>query len=131
MLRDDKLARRRVLVVEDDAITRELLALVVRLGGYAATAIESALCAAAVAHEERPCAILLDLALPFRSGLSLLEELKGDPVTASIPVVIVSAMAELLPPDRRALADAVLGKPVDVGQLLETLDRLAPATRAV
>jgi CheY-like chemotaxis protein len=83
-----------VLVVEDDPATPGLLELVVRLEGYAATGVESALGAAAIARGERPCAVLLDLALPFRSGASLLDALKDDPATVAIPVIIVSAPAD-------------------------------------
>ena len=55
--------------------------------------------------------ILLDLALPYRSGASWLVELKADPGTAHIPVVILSAHPTVLPEGRRRLAHAILGKP--------------------
>ena len=37
----------------------------------------------------RPCAVILDLGLPYRPGTSLLSELKSDPETASVPVVVI------------------------------------------
>ena len=68
--------------------------------------------------------MLLDLGLPYRSGATVLQEIKLDPQTRDVPVVIVSAMTETLSPERRALADAVLSKPVSMGGLLTTLHRL-------
>ena len=46
----------------------------------------------------RPDAVLLDLGLPYRSGATVLQEIKLDPQTRDVPVVIVSAMTETLPP---------------------------------
>ena len=72
----------------------------------------------------RPDAVLLDLGLPYRSGATVLQEIKLDPQTRDVPVVIVSAMTETLPPDGGAQADAVLSKPVSMSGLLTTLHRL-------
>ena len=55
--------------------------------------------------------ILLDLGLPYRSGGALLHDLKTDPATAGIPVLVVSALAETLTPERRALTAGVVAKP--------------------
>ena len=71
----------------------------------------------------RPHAIVLDLGLPFRSGAALLVDLKADPRTAAVPVLVVSALLETLPPDRAALAAALLAKPFEVPDLLALLHR--------
>jgi PAS domain S-box-containing protein len=76
------------------------------------------------AREQRPDAILLDLTLPDMSGEQVLEELKADLATASIPVVAVSADATS---DRRhsalaAGAEAFQAKPLDLVPFLRTLD---------
>ena len=65
--------------------------------------------------------ILLDLGLPYWSGASLLVELKADPHTASIPVVVASGSPEALSSARRALATAVIGKPFELQALLDTV----------
>ena len=80
---------------------------------------EAALGALALARRLKPDVILLDLGLPYRSGASLLADLKADPRTEPIPVIVVSSMTELLTPDRRALAADVIAKPFDVQMLLE------------
>src|ERR671931_428397 len=100
----------RVLIVEDEPDVQDLLQQVLVEDAPAVTVVDSALGAEGLARRLRPAVILLDLALPCRSGLALLQELKADPGTAQIPVVIVSVLADRLRPEQRALADAVLGK---------------------
>ena len=65
-----------------------------------------------------PAVVLLDLGLPYRSGGALLGDLKADPATAAVPVLVVSGLAEALPPALRALAAGVLAKPVRPAALL-------------
>jgi DNA-binding response OmpR family regulator len=110
-------AARRVLVIEDDADTATLWTDVLTAQGYAVTVQASALGVAAQLRAGRPDVLLLDLGLPFRSGASLLAELKADPATAAIPVVVRSAAPETLPPEYRGLAAAVLAKPVALATL--------------
>ena len=110
---------RRVLVIEDDPSVTELLKTVLIGDGYVVMSTEAALGALALARRLKPDVILLDLGLPYRSGASLLADLKADPRTEPIPVIVVSSMTELLTPDRRALAADVIAKPFDVQMLLE------------
>ena len=78
-----------------------------------------------LAREHRPDLILLDLHLPDVPGEEVLRRLREAPLTASIPVVIVSADAT--PGQVRRLRDAgvreYLTKPLDVRQLLDVVDR--------
>jgi DNA-binding response OmpR family regulator len=110
-------AARRALIVEDDAGIAELWTFVLGEDGFAVERRDSALGVAALLRRRRPDVILLDLGLPYRSGAALLADLKGDPATAAIPVVIVSAAPDALPPDYRGLAAAVLRKPVGLAAL--------------
>ena len=73
-----------------------------------------------------PHLILLDMHLPDLSGLELLACLKADPLTAAIPVVVVSADATAQQIDAALDAGAVryLTKPVAVNELLATIDDL-------
>jgi signal transduction histidine kinase/ActR/RegA family two-component response regulator len=82
-----------------------------------------------LAHEHRPVLILLDLHLPDIGGDVVLQQLRDDPRTASIPVVIVSADAT--PGQMKRLtaagARAFLTKPLDVRGLLAVFDEAAAA----
>ena len=112
-----------VLVVEDDPGVAALLVEVLAGAGYAPTTTNSALGAAALARRLRPAVVLFDLGLPYRSGGALLGDLKADPATAGIPVLVVSALAEALPPARRALAAGVVAKPFSPAALLAAVRR--------
>jgi CheY-like chemotaxis protein len=107
-----------VLVIEDDAGIRELLTDLLQGDGYAVTATDSALGAATLVRRLLPRVILLDLGLPYRSGGALLHDLKADPATAGIPILVVSALAETLTPERRALTAGVVAKPFSPDTLL-------------
>jgi CheY-like chemotaxis protein/anti-sigma regulatory factor (Ser/Thr protein kinase) len=76
-----------------------------------------------LARQHHPDLILLDLHLPDLHGREVLEQLKSDPATAAIPVVIVSADATPAQVDRlnAAGAAAYLTKPIDIDLLLKTI----------
>jgi len=84
-------------------------------------------------REHRPDLVLLDLHLPGLSGAEVLEQLKADPATARIPVVVVSADATVgqIEKLKQLGAHAYLTKPIDVRQLLETVDSTLGAPRAL
>jgi CheY-like chemotaxis protein len=75
--------------------------------------------------------VLLDLGLPYRPGSSLLGELKADPETWDIPVVVVSALTETLTEERRALAAAIVSKPVEATTLVDAVEKACSQGRAV
>lgn len=77
-----------------------------------------------LARQHRPDLILLDLHLPDIGGETILRELKGDPATAAIPVVMLSADATSGQTERllHAGASAYLTKPIRVTMFLETVD---------
>ena len=77
-------------------------------------------------RERRPALILLDMHLPDIDGLDLLLQLKDDPDTADIPVVVVSAdaMSTRMDAALHAGAERYLTKPVNVTELLAVVDEL-------
>jgi PAS domain S-box-containing protein len=115
---------RRVLVVEDDADSREAIALALSLEGARVEAAGSADEALARLDRTQPDAVVSDLSMPGADGYTLLQELRARGVAA--PVIAVSGFAT--PEDRRrALAAgfcAHVAKPVDVEVLLRTLEHL-------
>jgi CheY-like chemotaxis protein len=111
-------------VVEDDADSREAIALALSLEGARVEAAGSADEVLARFDRTQPDAVVSDLSMPGADGYTLLEELRARGVTA--PVIAVSGFAT--PEDRkRALAAgfcAHVAKPVDVEVLLRTLEHL-------
>ncbi len=83
--------RKKILIVEDDQDLS--IALRLRLGANEMDAIWAgdSNMALQAAREENPDLVLLDLGLPHGEGLTILEELKSDPSTQPIPVIVLSA----------------------------------------
>ena len=80
----------RVLFVEDDASVAQMYRLKLELDGYTVEVAGDGLTALEKARISRPDMIFLDIRLPKLDGLGVLEALRADPATESIPVVILS-----------------------------------------
>jgi len=86
----------------------------------------------ALAQENPPDVILLDVMMPERGGLSTLIALRKDDRTAKVPVVLVTGIQESLKSDfgeflerfKNYHPDAYLQKPIEEAELLKTLDQL-------
>ena len=81
----------RVLVVDDDPASAKLMSVTLRAEGCDTRIAGSAEEALPLVSTFRPRLIMLDLVLPFMSGLSFAQQLKGDPATRNIVIVAVSA----------------------------------------
>jgi signal transduction histidine kinase/CheY-like chemotaxis protein/putative methionine-R-sulfoxide reductase with GAF domain len=114
----------KVLFIDDDAITREALTRLLAKGRYHVIPLSDSRKAAEEARAKKPDAILLDIMMPNASGWDVIRELKADPTTRDIPVVMCSIAQEA----DRALslsASAFIAKPVDGAELQRTLSRIA------
>src|SRR5919205_4457826 len=89
-------ALKTVLVVEDDPWTRTITTALLAGEGFAVVEAKNGEEGLQQARTHAPDAIVLDLALPTKSGLDVLRELKGEGATAAIPVIIVSAYGSLM-----------------------------------
>jgi len=112
-----------VLVIDDDPKVRQILRRKLCAEGYRVLSASSGEEGLAIAAEQRPDAITLDIVMPGgRDGWEVLHELKSSPVTQSIPVVMISVMAES--EDGMALdVEDYLVKPVDVERLFRVIQR--------
>lgn len=105
-----------ILVVEDDEPSRVLACAFVEDLGYRSMPAGSAEEAVRLLRTSHPSLVLTDLQLPGEDGLALTRRLKSDPVTASIPVVALTAHTG---PDERSAALAAgcadfMDKPLDL-----------------
>ncbi len=121
-------SRPLVLIAEDDAQARELLGLALTQAGYRVAMAADGDEAIRLANELLPFAITLDIMLPKRDGWQVLRDLKGDPKTEAIPVVVVSIL------DNRDLGFSLgaadyFVKPVDRPELLRKLGRFSFTTK--
>jgi len=114
---------RRVLIVDDSDVIRRVLSLILQGEGYQVDQAEGGSAAISLALQYRPDAVTLDLGLPDVDGREVLRRLKEDPLTRSIPVVVISAAADSLTEAERGYASQVIVKPFDVDDLLDGISR--------
>src|SRR5947207_4204201 len=124
----------RVLVVDDDPDMRGLLACMLEAEGMRADTLPDGEAALLHAIASPPDLLLLDVMLPGLDGFALCEQLKRDPTTAMIPIVLVTALEDSASRVRgiRAGADDFLSKPVRHEELMarvQTLRRLHETRR--
>jgi CheY-like chemotaxis protein len=118
-----ELGRSLVLVLDDDAETRHIYEKHLRDSRYQAVTTRNLREAREVMKRARPQAILLDIILRGEDTWRWLNELKSNPATATIPVIVVTSIDD----ERKGLAlgaDAYCFKPVERSVLLEKLDGL-------
>ena len=116
-------ARKRLLVIDDDPDAVYLLQENLDPKAYEIIGTRSGQDGLRMAREEQPKAILLDIIMPGMDGWMVLHDLKNDPLTARIPVILLTIV------DKKALgfqlgAEAYLLKPLEPRAVRETLDRL-------
>jgi len=105
----------RVLVVDDDADSRELVRLTLAMHKIPVSEAASGAECLRIAQDTRPDAILLDVMMPSMDGPTTLSALRANPETASIPVIFLTASAMPSEVDRlkKLGARAVVAKPFD------------------
>lgn len=119
---------RRVLLVDDSATDRHVLAQVIAAGGYEVIEAASAEEAGERIASARPDAIVMDIVMPGKNGFEATRELTRDPATRDIPILVCTSKRQ--PTDRiwalRQGAREVLVKPVRREELLGAISRLLP-----
>ena len=109
-----------VLIVEDDEDLRDMMAQMLTIEGFAATAVANGREALDYLHQAiKPHVILLDLMMPVMDGWEFRRRQQADPALANVPVIVLSA----LDPARAATVDAaaILKKPLDFDRLLQLI----------
>ncbi len=116
----------RLLLVDDDPGLRALLRATLEVVDMHVAEAESAEEAAAHVERDRPDVVVLDVKMPGKGGLDYCRELKDDPATADIQVVLLTGSDGSRDIDWRACgADAFLLKPFSPLELLAIVERLA------
>jgi DNA-binding response OmpR family regulator len=108
-----------VLVVDDEAVNRELLEAILTEAGYQVEQASSGEAALASATSRPPDLILLDLMMPGMSGFELCRRLKAHPSLEGVPVIVVTALGQVQDKEVALTsgADDFVTKPVDAEDL--------------
>jgi DNA-binding response OmpR family regulator len=117
----------RILFVDDDPFTLETLMHAVELFGHQAILASTGEDARAIAHEQKPDLIIVDMMLSDMEGVDLVQSLHDCDETSQIPMLMLSASPELDATERAkaAGARAYINKPVRLQALLDTIQKYA------
>lgn len=115
-----------VLVVDDNADNRDIVALLLRRAGYETLQAVNGSDALDVLATRRPCLIVLDLAMPVMDGWQFRTEQLSRKEIQSIPVVLYSAHPDLKTHAHALGAVAFVRKPVDADRLLSAVKDACP-----
>jgi two-component system alkaline phosphatase synthesis response regulator PhoP len=116
----------KILIADDEVYMLRLLEMTFKKGGYTVISCRDGQEALAKAVSDLPQLIVLDVMMPGLDGLGALRQLKGNPATRNIPVVVLSAKGHALTKVEAELAGAVmfLAKPFSPNQLLSEAQRI-------
>jgi len=115
-----------ILVIEDDPMASRLVALMLSNAGYQVVSASNGPQGLDMAQDSPPDLVLLDLMLPGPDGFDVLNQLRAEPRTASMPVIVVSSKSQLTDKQTasRIGANAYLTKPYKRPELLEIIHSL-------
>ena len=126
----------RVLVIDDDEVARYLVRRLLADTRYAVLEAADGREGVRVAREERPDVIVLDFVLPSMTAFEVLDDLKCDPRTRTIPVIVSTSKtldsnerARLAADTAAILSKAQLSREVAIARIREALDKAVPGAR--
>jgi two-component system cell cycle response regulator DivK len=115
-----------VLIVEDNAANMKLARLLLSNAGHSVLCAVDAETGLTLARAQQPDLILMDIQLPGMDGLAATALLKQDPLTATIPVIALTAMAMKEDKEKSQVAgcDGYIAKPLRYAELYAVIDAL-------
>ncbi len=123
-----------ILIAEDDAVNRFAVVSLLRKAGYEVDDVQNGLQVLQAMADKAYALILMDIQMPVMSGIEAIRAIregKAGQQHAAIPIIVLTAYA--MASDREAFldagADAYLPKPVDAGQLADSIHSLLTATQ--
>ena len=115
----------RILIIEDNVRNLKLVRDVLQFHGYSILEAETGEAGIALAREQQPALILMDIQLPGMDGRAALKVLKADASTQHLPVVALTSFA--MKGDRESLLaegfDDYMAKPIDIKELPKVVER--------
>lgn len=119
------MSKGRVLIVEDNMDTYELVRFILEKNGYEVLLAINGRDGVNAANKQKPDLIVMDLSMPEMDGWTATRLIKENKQTASIPLIALTAHA--LPSDRQRAVDSgcdeFITKPMDLLELVETVNR--------
>jgi two-component system response regulator PilR (NtrC family) len=117
--------KKRVLLLDDDASMRKLISLLLQRAGYRVDAVDNGNAATGLIERTKYDAILLDLMMPHEGGMTVIRRLRETKPDLLARVIVVTAMPEAVLRTVAAGVSAIVKKPFDAQELIETVRRVA------
>ena len=128
----DDSEKKRILIADDESSVRSLLKRILS-GNYVVFEASNGEEALDVAHREKPDLILMDIMMPKLDGIGACTLIKNDPVTQTIPVIMVTARWQPLDQEyaKDMGADGYLVKPFDTKELMDMTEKFLMSTKSI
>jgi CheY-like chemotaxis protein len=112
---------KQILIVEDDADLRVVIRMVLERAGYEVAEARHGVAALEAIGDRLPDLIIADLTMPLMSGTELIDRIRSNPATGSIPIILLSGRQVDSAESR--VVSAVVTKPFEPDDLLATIER--------
>lgn len=115
-----------VLVVDDEALTRQMIVMFLKMAGYETVEAEDGVDALKLVDLHQPDALILDVMMPEMDGITMCRKLRANPATAAIPVLMLSGRSQVGAEEEGldAGANAYMKKPMDHKEMLQILSEM-------
>jgi len=118
---------KHILILEDEPNIVDSLTFILQRAGFEVSSVADGAAAMATIGDIHPDLVILDVMLPNRSGFDILRDIKGQPDTESLPVLMLTARGQAR--DRQQAealgTDEFITKPFSNEDIVETVKRLA------
>lgn len=119
---------KKILIYDDDESVLEVTKTILEMKGYTVVTMSNCDHVVEKVEEVQPSLILMDLGIPPQGGRNATEELKHDPHTREIPVILFSAAADLDTLSTSTEADDYLNKPFNIIDLEDKVEKYLKAS---
>lgn len=123
---------KKILVVDDDPVIRSLVTEYLTNFGHTIQSADSGALALDRLSHEKPDIVILDMMMPEMNGAQVMEHMRGDPTTAKLPIIMLSAnndIAEMVRANTTEQADCYLQKPFVLREVLLAIEELGNAEK--
>ena len=122
--------KRRIVIADDDPLIISLVSLRLEMANYEVLAATNGDDALALIRKSRPLAAILDIDMPRKSGIEVLDAIKADPVTDKLPVLMLTGErdTDMVMRAMGAGAGDYMVKPFQPDRLLERMNRLVQSS---
>ena len=120
----------KILVIEDNRDSRDILAKLLRMSGYDVMSANDGEAGLAAALQQNPDLIITDIHMPNMNGIEFVQRVRKDQTLDKVPVLVVTAFgAQVAREAVNAGADAAAEKPFDFDRFLLTVEELIGRSR--